>query len=340
MASARPYVSLPIAPTVEGIAPQGSTFHRTTLWSALSRVVLVVMMALSAACASDRPPIPTWFDSIQRMPVKTIEVKGQRVAYLDAGQGPPVILVHGFGGSLWQWEYQQGSLSASHRLITLDMLGSGWSDKPDIRYTPDELVQFFAGFMDAMGIRRATLVGNSMGGGLVIAMAVAYPDRVDRVVLISGLPDHIMDKLTSPMMRRAMESRVPIWLIRLGNWFAGKGVTRQVLTEMVHDEALLTDLVIERSHRNRQRPGLIRPLMTTVRNLSLWEDGYARRISEIRNPTLIIWGQHDKLFAPQVGEDLHRRIAGSRFVQIPDAGHIPQWERPAQVNQVLLDFLK
>jgi pimeloyl-ACP methyl ester carboxylesterase len=298
------------------------------------------MMLLIAACATERPPIPTWFDAIHRLPVKTITVDDQRVAYLDIGQGPPIILVHGFGGSLWQWEYQQEPLSASHRLITLDMLGSGWSDKPDIAYTPDDLVQFFVGFMDVMGIRRATLIGNSMGGGLVIAMALAHPERVDRLVLISGLPDRILDKLTSPMMRRAVQSRVPIWLVRIGNWFTGKAVTRRVLSEMVHDQTLLTDQVVERSHRNRQRPGLIYPLMTTVRNLQLWEDGYARRIGEIRTPALVLWGQYDKLFAPEVGQDLHRAIAGSRFELIPDAGHIPQWERPAEVNPVLLEFLK
>jgi pimeloyl-ACP methyl ester carboxylesterase len=299
------------------------------------------MLLLLAACASaQRQPIPTWFDAIHRLPVKTVDVTGQRVAYLDVGSGPPVILVHGFGGSLWQWEYQQGPLSASHRLITLDMLGSGWSDKPDIAYTPDDLVQFFVGFMDALDIRRATLVGNSMGAGLVIAMAVAHPERVDRLVLISGLPDRILEKLDSPMMRRAVESRVPIWLVRLGNWLTGTGVSRQVLKEMVHDESLLTDLVLERSHRNRQRPGLIRPLMTTVRNLSLWEEGYARRIGEIRQSTLILWGQHDKLFSPHVGQDLHRRIGGSRFEVIPEAGHIPQWERPDHVNRLLSDFLK
>jgi pimeloyl-ACP methyl ester carboxylesterase len=262
------------------------------------------------------------------------------VAYLDIGEGAPVVLVHGFGGSLWQWEYQQGALSASHRVITLDMLGSGWSDKPDIGYTPDEVVKFFTGFMDAVGLPRASLIGNSMGGGLVIAMALAHPERVDRVVLISGLPDHITDKLTSPMMRRAVESRLPIWLVTVGNWFAGKGLTRRVLAEMVHDERLLTETVIERSYQNRKQPGLIRPLLTTVRNLPLWEEGFAKRIGQIRQPTLIIWGTRDKVFPPAVGEDLYRQITGSRLELVPDAGHIPQWERPDEVNRHILEFLK
>jgi len=299
------------------------------------------MLLSLAACASpEKGVIPPWFDSIQRMPVKTILVGGHRIAYLDEGQGSPVILVHGFGGSMWQWEYQQGPLSAAHRVITLDLLGSGYSDKPELGYTPDETVRFFTAFMDAIGIPRATLIGNSMGGGLVIAMAVAHPDRVDRVVLISGLPDQVRDRLRSPMLRRAVDSRMPIWLVSLGNWFTGRGVTRRVLSEMVFDERLLTDAVVDRSHRNRQRGGLIRPLMTTVRNLPLWEEGFAKQIGDIRQRTLIIWGTLDKIFSPEVGRDLHRRIAGSRLELVPEAGHIPQWERPEIVNRLLLEFLK
>ena len=137
------------------------------------------------ACATPSD-IPTWFDSIQRLPIKTVQVQGHRIVYLEAGTGPPVILVHGFGGSLWQWEYQHTALSADHRVIILDLLGSGLSDKPDIDYTPSQMVEFFRAFMDALGIQRAALVGNSMGAGLVIGMALTYPDRVDRLILIGA----------------------------------------------------------------------------------------------------------------------------------------------------------
>src|SRR5688572_29245227 len=92
--------------------------------------LLILMSLLFGACTSVQE-MPPWFDSIQRYPIKTVLVQGHRIAYLDEGQGPPVILVHGYGGSIWQWEYQQQPLSASHRVITLDLLGSGLSDKPD-----------------------------------------------------------------------------------------------------------------------------------------------------------------------------------------------------------------
>lgn len=302
-------------------------------------VILPLIVLLLTACTGPSD-IPTWFDSIERIPVRTVLVQGHRIAYLDAGKGPPVILVHGLGGSMWQWEYQQTALSAAHRVITLDLLGSGLSDKPDLAYTPTEMVEFLREFMDRLAVPRATLVGNSMGAGLAIGMALTYPDRVDRLVLISGFPDRIRDKLGSPMFRRAVDSWMPIWLVSLGNRFTGRWLTRDVLREIVYDHGLLTPAVVERSYLNRRHPGLIPPMLTLIRNLPLWEEGFARRLSQVRLPTLIVWGAEDRVFPPQVGRDLHAALPGSSFALIPEAGHLPQWERPDQVNRVLLNFLQ
>lgn len=304
----------------------------------LPAVLLMWVSTFLSACASP-PELPRWFDSLLRLPIRSVTVDGHRIAYLEAGQGPPVILIHGFGGSMWQWEYQHAVLSSTHRIINLDLLGSGLSDKPDLAYTPDQMVEFFRGFMDAVGLPRATLIGNSMGGGLAIAMALAHPERVDRLVLIGGLPDRISEKLKSPLIRRSIETRVPIWLVQVGNWLAGRGLTERVLREILHDHRLLTPLVIERSYQNRRTPGLIHPLLTMARNLQLWEEGFARRLHEIRQPTLILWGAEDKVFPPEVGRGLQAAMPGSTLVLIPDAGHIPQWEQPDMVNRLLLEYL-
>jgi pimeloyl-ACP methyl ester carboxylesterase len=113
-----------------------------------------------------------------------------------------------------------------------------------------------------------------------------------------------------------------------------------VLLEIVHDPALLTPAVIERSNRNRQRPGLIKPILAAKENLPVWESGFATRIGEITHPTLVLWGEEDRVFPLAVGEGLHRTIKGSRFIRIPKAGHIPQWERPDLVNQELITFIR
>lgn len=293
---------------------------------------------IMTACS---PPssIPTHFDAIVRMSIQTVLVHDQRIAYLDVGAGPPVILIHGFGGSMWQWEQQQHTLSQHFRILTLDLPGAGVSDKPEIDYRPNQMLDFFVGFMDAVKIQQATLVGNSMGAGLAIGMALAHPTRVAKLVLIDGLPQHVMEKLTSPSVRRALETTAPSWLVSFGNMLFGGLMIESVLKEIVHDPALLTPAVIERSNRNRQRPGLIKPIMTVRENLPLWESGFATRMGEITHSTLVLWGEEDRVFPIAVGEELHQTIEGSQFIRIPKAGHIPQWERPDLVNQELITFI-
>ena len=302
---------------------------------AVSLALLIVM----TACSSP-PPIPPYFEAFERIPIHTVEVNGERVAYLDVGQGQPVILIHGFGGSMWQWEHQQQPLSAEFRLITPDLIGSGLSTKPDIEYRPEQMLEYFIGFMDALRIRQATLVGNSMGAGLAIGMALTYPDRVSQLVLIDGLPANVRERLTSPSIKRALDTAAPSWLASFGNWLFGGVMIASVLEEIVHDPALLTPAVIERSNRNRQRPGVIPPLMTVRDTLPLWESGFAKRIGEIRHPTLILWGEEDRVFPLPTGEDLRRTIKGSALVRIPNAGHIPQWERPDLANRAMIEFLR
>jgi pimeloyl-ACP methyl ester carboxylesterase len=302
---------------------------------AVSLALLIVM----TACSSP-PPIPPYFEAFERIPIHTVEVNGERVAYLDIGQGQPVILIHGFGGSMWQWEHQQQPLSAEFRLITPDLIGSGLSTKPDIEYRPEQMLEYFIGFMDALRIRQATLVGNSMGAGLAIGMALTYPDRVSQLVLIDGLPANVRERLTSPSIKRALDTAAPSWLASFGNWLFGGVMIESILEEIVHDPALLTPAVIERSNRNRQRPGVIPPLMTVRDTLPLWESGFAKRIGEIRHPTLILWGEEDRVFPLPTGEDLQRTIKGSALVRIPNAGHIPQWERPDLANRAMIEFLR
>ncbi|MDC8449221.1 MAG: alpha/beta fold hydrolase [Nitrospira sp.] len=307
-------------------------------------LILCLVFYLMTACA---PPsqIPPYFETlertpIERIPIKTVLVHDQRIAYLDIGTGPPVILIHGFGGSMWQWEHQQHALSQHFRTLTLDLPGSGLSDKPDIDYLPDQMLDFCIGFMDALEIPQATLVGNSMGAGLAIGMALTHPARIDKLVLIDGLPSHVKAKLTSRSFRQALESRVPSWLVSFGNWLFGGLVTESVLKEIVHDHRLLTPAVIERSNRNRRRPGIIKPIMAVRNALPSWEADFAPRLSSIAHPTMIIWGEYDRLFPMAVGEELHHRIRGSTLVRVPDAGHMPQWERPDLVNRSLIAYIQ
>ncbi|GMV48772.1 MAG: 2-hydroxy-6-oxononadienedioate/2-hydroxy-6-oxononatrienedioate hydrolase [Nitrospirae bacterium] len=294
---------------------------------------------LMTGCAA-APDIPPWFDAIHRLPVKTATVGGHRLAYLDHGDGPPLILLHGYGGSMWQWEYQQGPLAERFRIITPDLLGSGFSDKPELDYRPDVLIESVRGLMDALGLRQATLIGNSMGGGVAIGMALTHPEHVDRLILIDGLPDRVRERLSSPLMKRAVNTRMPLWLARLGTTLFGSRTVDAVLKEIVYNQNLLTQTVLDRSNRNRQRGNVLGPLFSLRDQLPLWENQFARRLGDIRQPTLVLWGEQDRLFPPQVGRDLQAAIPNARFVLIPNAGHIPQWEQPQAVNREITEFLQ
>lgn len=294
---------------------------------------------LAASCATP-DTLPIWFEAVEHLPVNSVTVNGQRIAYLDRGTGPAVVLIHGFGGSMWQWEHQQAALEPHFRVITPDLPGSGLSDKPDIAYTPEEMLQFLVGFLDALHIRQASLAGNSMGAGLAIGMALDHPDRVSKLVLISGLPPQVMEHLANPSIKRALTTSTPSWLVSFGNWLFGGLMTDKILKEIVYDHRLLTPAVLERSNRNRQRPGLIKPLLTVGANLPAWEERYAPRIDTIAHPTLILWGEEDRVFPMKAGALLHSLIPQSTFTVIPKAGHIPQWEQPGLVNATLLSFLQ
>lgn len=240
---------------------------------------------------------------------------------------------------MWQWEHQQTALSAQFRVITPDLVGAGLSDKPDIEYRPDQLLEFLVGFMDILHIAQATLVGNSMGAGIAISMALDYPNRVDRLILISGFPDRVKDRLASPLLRHALNYWGPIWLVKLVNWMTGRNATKSILKEIVYNTDLLTPTVIERAYYNRKHFGIARPVLKQVRSLELWETGFAKRIKDIRHPTLILWGAEDRIFPLGVGRDLHQSIARSSFTVIPKSSHIPQWEQPNEVNQLIKEFL-
>ncbi len=305
-----------------------------------SRFLTIFLLCLMTGACATTDPLPPWFDAIQRLPIRSVDVDGHRIAYVDEGAGTPVILLHGFGGSMWQWEYQIGPLRAVARVITPDVLGAGLSDKPDIAYSPDDMLRFLTGFMDALHIDQAVLVGHSMGAGLAIGMALDHPERVRKLVLISGLPPDIKRNLTNRTIRRALETSAPAWVVSFANRLFGGWFTENLLKEIVYDPALLTPAVLDRSNRNRRRPGLFGPVMSAGRHLPEWETRFAPRIGALTPPTLILWGEEDQVFPVAIGRQLHDRIGGSVFVAVPRAGHMPQWERPDVVNPQLLRFLQ
>jgi len=261
------------------------------------------------------------------------------VAYLDHGKGPPAILIHGLGGSMWHWEHQQVALARSCRIITPDLLGSGLSEKPDCVYSPAFLLDAFRAFMDTLHIQRATLIGSSMGAGLAAGMSLEHPDRVAGLMLIGGFPANILDSMQSSRTKQFIKHRPALWLSKLGSRITGRWSIKRILNEIILDQALISPMVVERVHRLRFQPGFFQAMYSLLDHIPEWETTFAPRLNEISHSTLILWGAYDQIFAPSVGQTLHTTIPGSSFLIAPNAGHLPQWESPDFVNAAILQFL-
>jgi len=262
------------------------------------------------------------------------------MAYLDQGNGPPAILVHGLGGSMWHWEHQQVALARTCRIITPDLLGSGLSEKPERQYSPAFLLDTFRTFMDTLHIQKATLIGSSMGAGLAIGMSLEHPDRVTSLVLIGGFPATILDNMQSSKTRQFIKHRPALWLSKLGSRITGRWSIKRILKEIIHDQALISPMVVERVHRLRFQPGFFNAMYSQLDQIPEWETTLGPRLGNISHSTLILWGAYDTIFPLSVGQTLHTTIPGSALLVAPDSGHIPQWENPGFVNAAILRFLR
>jgi pimeloyl-ACP methyl ester carboxylesterase len=283
-----------------------------------------------------RPDHIDWNPSLSP---RTVRVQDYTLFYVAKGEGEPLILLHGYGAGICVWEKQIDFLSRFYRVYALDLIGHGYSDRPRLDYTPEAYVQCLKDFMDAVGIKRAILIGNSMGGGVAWAMAVIHPERVEKLVLINAAPSDVLRRVKNESFRTLVAIRkIPLlpYLIVAGRT---KGAIKWVLQDCVADIKRITPEVLNRQYRLSRIEGTTWVLYSTLKHadkaLTL-KEGLAR----IPHSTLVLWGKRDLLFPPSVGENLHHQILNSSFILIEEGGHIPMWETPEVVNPAILSFLK
>jgi len=249
------------------------------------------------------------------------------------------VLIHGYGAGIWVWEKQFEALSSFYRVYALDLIGHGFSDRPKIPYTPETYIHCLRDFMDGVGIEKATLVGNSMGGGIAWAMAILFPERVDHLILIDSAPPDVLGQVKNESFRMLAAIKDIPFLPYLVMAARNRNSIRQILLECISDIKLITPEVVNRQYQLSKIKGTTRALYSTFKHakeaLTLKD-----QFSLIRKPTLFIWGERDLIFPPQLGENLCQAIAGSKFQRIEKSGHIPMWETPDEVNRAILDFLQ
>lgn len=269
----------------------------------------------------------------------TISINGHTIFYVMKGEGEPILLIHGFGAGIWVWEKQIDFLSQFYRVYALDLLGHGYSDRPRIKYRPQTYILFFKRFMDEIGIGPATLIGNSMGGGVAWATALFFPEKVKRLILIGSVPPEVLDQVRNDSFKAlAAVRKIPLlpYLLIAGR---NRNSIRQVLQECVLDPKLLTPEVVDRQWQIIRVRGTTWVLYSTLKHAEEAKP-MKNSLPLIKHPTLLIWGEKDQIFPPSVGEELYRSIPNSTLKIIKGSGHLPMWEKPEEVNPIVLHFLK
>lgn len=257
---------------------------------------------------------------------------GLRMHYHEAGSGHPVVFVHGSGPGASGWSNFKGNYEvfaeAGYHALVPDLIGYGYSSHDeDLPYSWEMEVDALKGFLDAKGLDKVTLVGNSMGGAICIQLALDHPDRVENLIMMA--PGGIESRETYMGMKgiRTM----------LGILFGGQPVTRESMRKIfelqLYDRAQITDEIIE--ERFQVFEILPKGILGKIKVPNLRE-----RLGELQCPVFGLWGQDD-LFCPVSGvQSFMEACSHVRFTTISECGHWVMVEHAELFNRLCLDFLK
>jgi len=268
---------------------------------------------------------------------RVIEVAGADIHYLEMGAGQPLLLLHGGGPGATGWSnYSRNvqALSGGYRLVIPDLPGYGGSSKEAItgpRYA--HYANAMLGLLDHLGIQKAHVVGNSLGGGTAIKMALEAPDRLDRLVLM-GPAGLVSAYQTLPTEGARM----------IFEYYSGTGPSREKLLAflqlMIHDPSKLTpELLEERYEASVAPPLLANPPLGRGRPPileDLWRDP---RLTSLPHETLVLWGRNDRVNPLITADILLNQIPNAMMVSFNKCGHWVQWERAEVFNSLVLSFL-
>ncbi|WP_287157120.1 alpha/beta fold hydrolase [Chloroflexus sp.] len=267
-----------------------------------------------------------------------LRINGYQLHWIEAGQGPAVILLHGFAGSCADWEPTVDWLARQgYRALAVDALGFGRSEKPvNAPYGLALQSDLYAGLLTALGIEHAVFVAHSMGGKYALATALRHPQRVARLVLIA----------TDGFIKPSPLTIIGGWPV-LGEtilWLsAHPAVVRAFLAAAFHNpEPYLTADLIERGRAAISGTANRRALTALSRRYAATDltlTGLRARLGELRVPTLLVWGEHDRVFSFDYARIANREIPGSQLVVIPHCGHFPHIEAVRPFRGLLNGFL-
>ena len=252
--------------------------------------------------------------------LRSATVLGLAIKYYDVGSGPALLLIHGIGGDADEWAFCFEAFSKSHRVIAIDLLGFGRSDKPQIDYHIAVFVEVIQEFLRVLEIERIAVLGESLGGWIAASFALNFPERVDKLILVDAAG------VWGDIAELPIDLRV-----------STRAHLHDVFKLVFFDKRLATDELVDMAYKLHLLRGDGRTIDSVLRNTAA--ERLDDVISRLNIPTLIVWGEQDEMIPLSVGQNLHKLIRGSKLEVIPQCGHVPALEQPAEFVQHVLGFL-
>jgi pimeloyl-ACP methyl ester carboxylesterase len=280
-----------------------------------------------------------WLDVDWREHQRWVTIDGRRVNVIELGSGPPVVFIHGLSGSWQNWLEQLPVFARDHRVITFDLPGFGASQMPREKITIRGYGRFVDALLGELGVSSAAVVGNSMGGFIGIELAIRFPERVERLVLVSaaGLSIEYLRNERALAVLGAIENRLAAysgWLASRSDALARRpGARRMIFGIVAKRPDRLPGPLIAEQVRGSGKPGFL-PALDALTDYPIRD-----RLGEIACPTLIVWGAEDKLVPARDADEFARLIPNSRKVVWPETGHVAMLERPEAFNALVQAFL-
>jgi len=272
--------------------------------------------------------------------LKYLELHGDRVAYRDAGSGETLLLIHGMAGSSETWRAVIPQLAKKYRVIAPDLLGHGQSDKPRGDYSLGAFAVWLRDLLDELGVTRATIVGQSLGGGVAMQFVYQHPDYCQRLVLISsgGLGPDVgwtLRLLSAPGAELILPVIAPKPVLNVGNklrsWLSAAGIQSPRGAEIWSAYSSLSD--------SQTRHAFLRTLRSVVDYRGQAVSALNRLHLTSQLPTMAIWGDKDQIIPLDHAYAAQAARPGSRLEVLAGVGHFPHVERPTDVVDLIDDFI-
>jgi pimeloyl-ACP methyl ester carboxylesterase len=270
-----------------------------------------------------------------------VEIDGLPIRYLAAGEGPPLVLLHGAGDNALDWRWVMPTLTATHRVYAPDLPGSPDSARPAADYSPAFFERFVAGFLDALEIGPATFVGNSFGGLIALRLALSEPARLRALVLVdsAGLGRVVNPAFTSVNAPGLSEAAIPFWKTPVGAYQRAWGRTALLFA---HPPGTVPREWLAEQCRLALSPGYLEAHLTVLRALVSplgQREVLVDNLPSLKIPTLVVWGARDRVFPESQARDAVAHLPEGSLAVIPECGHMPHVECPDHFLAALGEFL-